>query len=547
MAEPYVRSEFKLTATIDGNVFRDVVGISATFGLNSIPMASLHVASGVNVQTGKPAKIHDAINSIKPRSKAVVKLTVKTTDGQTDKMINETDMVIFEGYYAGMGYQRSTSNATFTLHLLHWLDDLNCSSMLNGNWFHGAPHDLAQAASNYSCRLGGANSTGDGEVNIAPIVDAAPSLITHGNMEGDLWEKVIKPIFEAVANMPHILEQNAAGNAGGADASGIGGGDNKAAQDALKRMPGVAPIPGTLPMNLPVAPDIIEYSTNNGISHLILNGISYSSFWSKLVGELGASFLFGVSPGVEFANVVPYFAGLSTPWKTIKADEYNYASFNCSVANLIESVDIFYAPQSATNCELTSKIQGGPISYYHPWGRYPSRNQNFRGQILIRNPPVWLANVSTQSMKTPATTLPPNGDSHTPQHGSGTVVGPTSTEAEMQIRDGGLLNNFCEHWYKSAVLGQRSGELSGKLRFDIAPGSIVAIEAPDTEIGNPETMYGMVTQVSYVINAEQHTAGTSFSLTSLRNKTENENEYLTKATPPLYKNAWSGGPLTVKY
>lgn len=544
MAEPYVRSEFQITAEIDGVTFKDVVAISATFGLNSIPTATLQVATGINVRTDEAATIHTAINNLKPRSKAKVTLTVKTNSGQIAKMMPDGDYVIFEGYYAGVGYQRSHTSATCSIHLLHWIDDLNCSSMLNGNWFHGCPHDMAQAASQFSVQGGGA-----GDAIISPIIDVAPNIVTMGNLTGDLWEQVIKKIFEAVANMPHPKEQNEEGNEGGAGEGGVGGGDNKAAQDALKRIPGEAPEPGVLSMDLKGLDAItFQKNVNDGITHMLISGMGYTSFWGKLVGELGASFLFAVSPSVEFANVIPYFGGLSTPYMTIHADEYNYASFNCSVANLIESVDMYYSQQSHTGYAGGGKAPT-PMSYYRPWGRYPATNQDFRGHILVRDPPPWISNASPDPIFSPGTTLPPNGDSHKPQHGkeqpTGGVLRPA--EAEKNVKDSDVVTRICEHWFKSAVLGQRQGELSGKLRFDIAPGSIVKIMAAEKELGAMKfALYAAVTQVSYVINAEQHVAGTSFSLTNLRNENENKIETLVKNRPPLYSTPWVGGPLAVK-
>lgn len=540
MADPYVRTEFKIVAVISGVTFEDIISISATFGLNSIPTASLQVATGKNVRTGAPATIHAAIAQLKPRSKAKVTLTVKTNDGRKEKMMPDGEYVIFDGYYAGVGYQRAHTSAVCTIHLLHWLDDLNCSSMLNGNWFQGAPHDMAQAASQFSLRAGAS-----GEANIAPIIDAAPKIITVGNMEKGLWDDVLKPIFQAVSEMPHPLQQSPDGQGG--DAGGVGGGNNKAAQDALKRMPGDAPVKAETKMNLGGLSDItVPYSVNMGISHMVLNGMAYSSFWGKLIGELGASFLLGVSPGVTFANVIPYFSGLSTPWKTIEADEYNYASFNCSVANLIESVDIFYAQQSSSGYDVGGTMPT-PMSYYHPWGRFPERNREFRGHILVRDPPAWIANATPQSIFTPWTTLSTGIDSHDPQKGPASTPegAPRAPEAEKKIKDAKIITNFCEHWFKSAVLGQRYGELSGKLRFDIAPGSIVKIMASAKEIsGTDMPLYAAVTQVSYVINAEQHVAGTSFNFTSIRNEQENQNTNLVSAVPPLYTTPWSGGPLT---
>ena len=547
MGEPYVRSEFKVKAKIGGYVFEDVVAISATFGLNSIPNASLQVASGTCVQDGKIATIHEALGNIRNREKAIVTLTVITNDGQTNKMMEDGEYVIFEGYYSGMGYQRSNTNATYTIHLLHWIDDLNCSSMLNGNWFQGVPHDLAQGASNYSVGTGG---TGIGQVNFTPLIELQPKLFQKGNLTDDMWKLSIKPMFQAIANMQHVTIQEGVDKLDTADDAGEGGATNRAALRALARMPG-----GPNPASLPLAVDdvnnvVIHYSVQTGITHLITNAMGYSSFWSKLVGELGAAFLFGISPSAEFANVIPYFGGLRRYWKEIKADEYNYASFNCNSANLIESVNIFYAQQSLAGNTVGSRPAGAPISYFFPWGVYPPfGDRDLRGQILVRDPPSWIANPAPQAPCTPRTTLTEVGDAWEPQVGppdlpSGVL---SASDAEKNVKQSSILNRFAEHWYKSTILGQRAGELSGKLRFDIAPGSTIKINPPSTAIGaTEESMFATVTQVSFVINAEQHVAGTSFSLINIRNRREQTDNKLTNVSPPLYKKGWPGGPLAVK-
>jgi hypothetical protein len=542
MAEPYVRSEFKVRAVIDGIEFLDVVGITATFGLNSIPSATLQVALGTAVGTGAPATMSFAAGQITPRAKAEVFLKITTNSGQTDKMMADGEYKIFEGYYAGTGYQRSTSNATYTIHLIHWLDDLNCSSFLNGNWFQGAPHDMAQTASQFSCG-------NDGPI-AAPVVDFVKNFVSKGTMESDLWEAVIKPIMFSVAMMPHLNVQEE----GGAAADGTGGDTNKAAQSALERIPGDAPVPANMGMDLGSLDDeVVSYSANMGISHMVTNGMAYSSFWSKLIGEFGASFLFGVSPGVEFANVIPYFGGLSPSLEseiTIAADEYNYANFNCALATLIESVDIFYAQQGNAGSEGGGKTPGAPVNYFNPWGRFPKHNRDFRGMIIARDPPNWLANISGQSKCAPGTTLSTtNGCSWNPQRGSSTPSdnAVVARDAERNVQTSGVLDKYAEHWFKSSVLGQRTGELSGKFRLDIAPGSTIKIEAPSDTTGTEQSIgvYALVTQVSFVINAEQHVAGTSFSLTCLRNERENGDPNLTAEKPPLYKEGWKGGPLVL--
>lgn len=126
-------------------------------------------------------------------------------------------------------------------------------------------------------------------------------------------------------------------------------------------------------------------------------------------------------------------------------------------------------------------------------------------------------------------------------------------DAATELKDSEICTRFAKHWYKTEVLSQRYGELSGKLRFDIAPGSTVKIEMPvqGRSSGGPlapdpdGNMIGYVTEVTYSINAERAVAGTSFKLSFLRTEDEDDEGLFTDAQPPLYKasGAWGGGNL----
>lgn len=546
MAEKFVRSEFELTAeftdAITGAskaVFKDIVSISATFALNSIPVASLVVACGYEIQSGEPATIHTAINTLKPRDKVTVRLTITSNDGDVS-MSPGGAAVIFAGYYAGLGYQRSNNSASYTLHLIHWLDDLNCSSMINGNWHPGVPHDLAQAANMDVAMMKG----GSGVTNPVPIIDQTNSIITQPHMEEDLWGKVLKPVFKNIASFHHPREQGV-----DRDDNPLTNGNNAAAISALDRMPGSAPVPAKLPLYLGGAnAQAIQRGANLGLSSIAKEGMAYSSFWSKLIGEFAPSFLFAISPCPEFANVIPFFGGLKEPWKVIDGREYTHANFNSSLATLIESIEIRYSQKPTSSWALGGRTTS--LSYYHPWGRFPLKNEDLRGQIIVKEPPGWLANIIPQTTYAPLTTGFGQrlGDCSAPGKGPPATTPGTlqPAETEQNIKDSNLLNLFCEHWYKTDVLSQRYGELSGKLRFDIAPGSLVKVLAPELSTESEIAIYAAVTHVSFLINAEQHTAGTSFTLLNLRTEVENNDDLFTSDAPPLYPDgAWSGGPLVV--
>lgn len=558
---PYVFSRFRVTAKIGNVEFPDVVSFSATFGLNSIPAAKLVVATGKEVRSGEQATIHQYKDQLRPRDEAVVTLTIETTDGDTSKMESGT-FVIFRGYYIGIGYSRSFNASNYTLNLTHWLDDLNNSSMLNGNWFPGAPYDLAQNAAYYIVPpISGTGVTAPGakQWSTVPAIDPDGRLITPSNIEEDLWGKVLKPAFQAIAQFPSPRFQNESG-----------GTTNAAALAALERMPGDIGADYYRPLALDISgleSNNIQYSVQAAISKEALESFAYTTFWNKLIGEYGSQFFFAISPSVEFALPVPFFAGVRQPYIEVQADEYGYANFNANMSQLLESVDVFYSPQPSFTNYQAGGTTPPPPRLQEPLGYYPLEvNQNRRGLKLVKDPPGWMTSFIPDAVytgRTTGTTARPVGDCMSPQNGE--AAPPANwlrpEEALQEQLGSRALFRFAEHWYKTEVLSQRYGEMSGKLRFDIAPGTVIKIEVPPRDqrpggwfVGPPDdSMYATVTQVSFVIDAERATAGTSFALAHIRTAGENNDNNYTNCEncngdtrrPPLYKKLWNGAPLAV--
>jgi len=521
----------------------EVVSVSGTYALNSIPVAMAVIAAGREVTSGVPSQIHATLERLELREPVdiQVKIETNTPDSGIGQMRGQW-CTIFSGYYAGSGYQRTHESANYTLQFVHWLDDLACSSALNGRWHPGVPHDYAQAAEGDITR--GQEPSGNLST-FTCIVDPKGRIVNPTNIAEDLWGAVLKPLLVELASKPvgtQDLNDNSANNA--------------AAIDALAKMPGDSPTPAKLALGVQKINDLaLRLAFIGAITQILKNGISYSSFWSKLVAEFGAEFLFGVSPAATFANVIPYFGGLRREWRVIAGDDYNYANLSNSLMSLINSVEIKHAPGDSSGLVVGGAVVGS-ASYYRPLARYPSiADASVRGQIIVKDPPAWIVGTMPKALYSPlAGGVQGQAGDMGGQGATGSPPGlPALTELETELAGSAVVKNYAEHFYKSEVLAQRRGELSGKLRFDIAPGSIVKIEAADTDIIAPTQIprlppsvnfYAMVTQVSFVINAETHTAGTSFAVTSLRNENENENEILTAQTAPLYSDTdWVGGPL----
>lgn len=552
--DDFVFSSFKLEAEIEGFVdpITDIVSMSATFGLNMIPKASLVLATGINALTDNPASAHSLLDQIEMRAAVKVTLVIETTDGDLFRSPPQR-VVVFEGYYAGFGFQRAQDNAQFTLHLVHWLDDLNQGSMLSRNFFPGSGYSLADNAVNWTIQAGQGRT---GTIPPIPGLDPNGQHIKYANYTDDFWAKTIKPLFEVIAKWPRPDDTCAPKNE--AD-------PQDTIKKALAKMPGHATgfggNAGVLALNFKNLVDQMNEATldrtiNNAMSQTGLAGFDYTTFWSVLVGMWGPMFLFGVSPSTTFANVIPYYGALrfdenDPNFKTIQADDYNYANFMANTGNILEAVAIYWASKSATNIIPGDSIR--PLTkdqFCKPAGVYPPvDNRPHRGFVLIKEPPPWIGDTrATLAAGSSGLVNRPTGDIHTPTAGdNSTPGGRSAADLSAAPAKSRILDVFAEHWYKNEVLQQRYGELSGKLRFDIAPGSTIKIEAPKRAMPGLEQpdMIAMVAQVSFVINAERTNAGTSFSLTNLRTVKEDQDDLKTSPLPPMYKQKWAGGPLAI--
>jgi hypothetical protein len=543
--EPYMSAKFRVWAeftTQSGKItFNDIVAVSASFALNTIPTASLIVAVGRNAVTGEPATIHDALKKLGPRDKVKVMLEITAGSGDTSMMEAGT-YTIFDGFFIGIGYQRSENHANYTLNLVHWVDDLNNSSGINGNWFPGVPHDYAQQALiDTTGRTSAGAVTGKIDTSIASLK----------NIKADLWEEVLKPTLISLAGFSGRLLQDANKNVTG----------NDAALAALERMPGN----GKDKYYKPLSMNVEELTTSNFsgslasyLSSSINDSFAQNSFWAKIVAEYTGQFLFALSPSVDWVLPIPFCAGLR--WKAggkeITAKQYNYANFNANMSQIIESVDVIYAVGSATGItQLTSPPDPTRPSYYRPHAQWPpadvTKNDEFkRGLKLFKNTPEWLAKMDpTKFTGQPSTAgARPTAAPDRPGGDLANDLDPTGA-AYKQTRN--VVTSYAKQFYLTEVMQQRYGELSGPLRFDIAPGSIVKIYTParDKELESAKTEFviASVISVSYVINAERAIAGTSFAIA--HTKTEKEasaGSYYSADLPPLYAEAWHGGPLAEK-
>lgn len=544
-------------ATLGEREFGDIVSVSATFALNTIPTASLVLAIGRSTRDlSQYATIHDIRDKLQPRDNISIFVDVIAADiGAKDKIPTGT-YKIFEGFIVGIGYQRSHNNANYVINIVHWLDDLNNSTAINGDWLPGAPADCAKSALSEVVAPGAASAPANVALSVAPTIKSDTLVL---DAKEDLWEKVVKPISLSIAGFQDRTDQKLR----------VAPEANPAAKAALDRMPGKGATLGyykplQLRLDEVTGPLNFSQSLATYFTDVFGDPTLQNSFWAKIITEIAPDFMFSISPAVDWALPIPFCAGLrwSDGGKVIDATEYSYANFTTNMSQLLEAVHIVFPIGSNANSgrsseNTTNQQVSTPTGYRRMYASYPSPDviKNFpnlaRGLKLFKQPPRWVkANDAAgfgglMSTLVPTTTIAPAAKNDLPANVIATEL---AYEAARSV-----VADFARHWYCTEVLQQRVGELSGPLRFDIAPGSIVKIMTPivDRLPHADDHVVASVMSVSYVINAERAVAGTSFTVAHTKTPKEATSSFYTTDRPPLYGvkkefTPFYDAPLTVK-
>lgn len=527
---------FRLRAVIGSFDFTDIVQYSASFAMNTIPTASLILPVGRGDKNQQLATIHNAVKEIRPQMPVAVYLTCNTLDREnaTTGVPDGEEIQIFEGIVAGTGWQRTSKGAHFVLHLLHWLTYLNDASAVSASLHPGSPADLAYPAVFPAIGLNNANP------GSSPIPAWVPNLSSKDVNIGtltDIWGNIMLPWLTTLSNDdPYDSALR--------DVVGVGDPD---ILDALSRM---APNPDGQPLELDLQ-GAAGAVLSDGMRTALVNEIGGSwintTLWGKLVGEWAPAYWFSVIPRVSDALIVPFTGGLrGEPWAVIGDEDYGSAELNGQLHQTLRAVGIAYPIGSATAFDLNVGIQqvarSGLFGLFRPAGLE-------KGMVLLKDAPKWLSNpVLANTLSLFAEGIDDDSPINTAldEVGAGQAANANLDDNLPQLR--GIASAYAHQWYVLEALKGRTGEIVGKLRFDISPGSNVFVVAggaaniPDAA-NIQEDIYATVMQVSYVIDAQGQKAATAYTLAHIRTAHENATEGTSIDKPPLYKKAWRGAKL----
>jgi len=548
-----------------------VAQFTSTFALNEIPKATCLVAVGRDARNKalKKAKIHEAAPVLNQMKRATVYLSI---DGDWDTTKREwreesEEHVVFEGYYTGFAYKKVSGKIQPIMHLTHWLNDLAFSSTLSNVQHPTNPTALvAPAVMPFIQKAGGAGP---------------PKFIGHhvgyaairSKVKSDLWSG-IKEMFCELANEDRYRVK-----------CGLGLGDpdrwNARAALALEAMEGPAEGDGTStekrtaqsctfkpknadlelydtpyefgkPLQLNTRDvQLVEEAVASAVTNHTLESFAHTTFWDCLVGLYCPTLSMAVVPMINRALVVADCPAINKVYdKKIKAEEYSELDLQGGISRPLFGVGVYGDWTSLAAWQVSEVKKADDICL---GGQFVAKaDDKSDGVWLVVPAPPWLTAVNSvglyagtssgvKKLPKPSATMPKQNP----------VLPKDKTPGQNRSPLRELYNAWAQTVFVQNMLRGRGASITGKLRFDIAPGSIVQIE-PKPELfteGVDELateMYAHVVRVTVNINAEGSYASTSFEFNHLRMGPKEFSDPRTSVPEhPLYgPDIYIGGPLS---
>ena len=268
-----------------------------------------------------------------------------------------------------------------------------------------------------------------------------------------------------------------------------------------------------------------------------------TNVWTVTV-DVARKYHLAVIPTITAYAVVPFTPNLSgEAYVTIKADEYDLISQNFPVTVPLRRVSLI--PTTFSDFFLSGNKNNvtarKAVGVYPPLTDVNASTVKYETRLVVA--PAWLNTVGVAipyypkaeiSESSPGTTLAPLPSPAVTLTGSGVPIGEAYAKLE----------------YFSQLFENGTTSISGRLRFDIGPGSLLEVESAlkptvSSEFKD-ESIFGIVESVILdfdIIGAGGGTVKTSFNLSNTRTSSEQADLAKTSETHPLYGTTWKGTPL----
>ena len=487
MAEMDILQEaVQAIAVIDGVGEVDIAELELRYSLNEVPEGHLTLALGRDMGSGKQSK------PVEFQKRTPITIKVKHGDG---------DFVsVFSGYLVGGSAARTFRSAGLAVHVLHWLDDLRTTSPMSKYFSPSSLMDLIQPARIMS-------------TNTAKV--ASPEIFGMSMTTEADFGKSILAMLNKLATSSKLSDRGAI--------VGLRAGISAA---ELETNPVVLATLEKIISGLVFRPDVqnsrsFKQSAGRQAGSTIFGASGGPTAWSRLI-ELGQLFSFFIVPLVDEVKLVPIVLGGSVAnSKVILPSEYFSADKLREIPPSIRGVIIYATMHGLSHGDRVPLLASNYIGAYLE----PKKD----GMLEVLQAPIWL-NLLANEMSVSSLQTSVNQD--------GTLKG-AEQPREGRSPVGDL---FAKAKYYDILAVGRAARLTGKLRFDIGPGTPVRLTAIGTKVGEnyaDQNLRATVWSTTIQISAGNPSASTSFQLVGVRG----ENEGVLTGEHPMYVDAYKGDAL----
>ncbi len=565
-------------ATTEG-VEIELVRCITDFGMNSIPTCQVSLAVGrdmsnpLNVAVSHllsselklflPASVY--VSGMSPSSEGTNRTVWPINEDGTPKSFR-----IFDGYIVGPTFSGSSQSADISLSLVHWLADMDFSSALSRSSSPLAPTEFSFDP---ICTL--RNSAGGFDRNGTKISQFA-DYFTSAMVTDDLWGNIgsapvligdipnqtlearggIKRVFTDLCSEDRINvnqyrpgQLNTTGSCGQVPSRIIS--KNVEALAAIKRFEpffndaGKQKYIDGVPLSMDIDRTGVD-SISRMIAHLFgtqtMQQVGATTLWQTLL-FYASQLQLSVVPLVEKALVVPFNPGLRSEWAFIDSDDYDAIDMSSENVRPLRGM-AFFANKAYGAGGFGINVNTLGAFYENPDRRH--------GLIMFSRLPDWLSDVIIGEVY--GIGSQPLSDARTVAPGGAALVDRPKPPDQALSEVRSIWCDYARAAYIQEVLRNRSIRISGKVRFDICPGSIVRLERPvekfvKARLDQITTDYGsddytaQVVRVSMVIDSEACQAGSILQLAFHRCEAENSNDSYSTLKHPIWSKNWFGAPM----
>lgn len=515
----------------DGGVKFQVASVTTSFPINGIPQATVMIAIGRDARNqSERAKVHD--NAALLRQMKVAKVYLKLLgQHRPDDAWPEGSNLLFDGYLSGFSYKKLNGKVYANLHINHWLIDMTMSSILASQIHPRSSTDLRSYAVQPSSQLPGAGAGGGAPNSFISSYRWFTDL--KGKIPADLWD-AMKFLLAAIAGLGMLSSEFEKD----AELAGQDFDVNDRAIKALERIEGPEYEFGNAIKLTSVEQPLVD-TIAAVLGSESINTIRHNTMWDMMVGTLLPMFGLELWPMIDKAVVVPSLPAFKdSNWREISSREYVAISSEVAIPKPVRGVMVYGNIATDTFYPNTTN----PAAAANGLAGFAGHGKE--GAVILISPPGWLSQIPvTSGLAVETTRINDDGTLNTAtqkQDDAPKKPENAATESTLETMTD-IMHRYADMVYVQSVLRGRTGTLTGRLRFDIGPGSHIKI------LGNPEKFLGgedelggdifaQVNRVTCSINADggSPSASTSFGLSYLRTQEENDDKATSLEQPPYY-------------